>query len=142
MYMKAQWLLLFSFVLAIIVAIFAMANTNKTPVNFVFGEAELPLILVILGAALLGVLLCVSFGLYRAFNSMIEVKNLKKKLYKAHEIIADLEASKHVNKVVAPANDELIQVDQTLTIDDEHVQRDKSLAIDMEQVEHKRNQED
>lgn len=121
--MKSQWLLLITFIFAIIVAIFAIANVTKTPVNYIFGEAEWPLILVILGATLLGILLSASFGLYRAFNRSREVKHLKKELLLAQQRIADLETSAQnfvpVNEVVSPTKEEIVQIDPTLTIDTE-----------------------
>jgi len=55
--MKLQWLLLIGLVFAVIIAVFAVVNVDEVPVNYVFGEAEWPLILVILASALLGFLL-------------------------------------------------------------------------------------
>jgi uncharacterized integral membrane protein len=50
--MKFQWSLLIGLIFAVIIAVFAVVNVDTVPVNYVFGNAEWPLILVILGSAL------------------------------------------------------------------------------------------
>ncbi|MDN7245855.1 lipopolysaccharide assembly protein LapA domain-containing protein [Planococcus shenhongbingii] len=46
-----------SLIFAVIIIVFAVANIDPVPVNYLFGEAQWPLILVILGSALLGFLI-------------------------------------------------------------------------------------
>ena len=52
--MKFQWNLLFGLLSAIVIAIFAIVNVEAVKVNYVFGEAQWPLVLIILCSALLG----------------------------------------------------------------------------------------
>lgn len=52
--MKFQWTWLLGLLFAIVIAVFSIVNVDAVPVNYVFGEAEWPLVLVILGSALLG----------------------------------------------------------------------------------------
>lgn len=76
--MKLQWSLLFALIFAVIVAIFAVVNVDEVPVNYVFGTATLPLILVILGSALLGALVSGSVAIFRSFVLQRRVKQLEK----------------------------------------------------------------
>lgn len=122
--MKSQWLLVLSFIFAIIIAILAIANVTKIPVNYIFGKTEWPLILVILGATLLGILLSASFGLYRSFNRSKEIKNLKNSLLIAEQKVYDLEAENQhfirVENSMLPKNEAFNPVDETITIDTEY----------------------
>jgi lipopolysaccharide assembly protein A len=56
-HMKFQWLVLLALLFAVLIAIFAVVNVETVPVDYVFGQAEWPLILVILVSAVLGFLL-------------------------------------------------------------------------------------
>ncbi|EPD54317.1 lipopolysaccharide assembly protein LapA domain-containing protein [Paenisporosarcina sp. FSL H8-0542] len=76
--MKFQWSLLFALIFAVVVAIFAVVNVDTVPVNYVFGTAQWPLILVILGSALLGALVSGSVAIYRSFVFQRRVKQLEK----------------------------------------------------------------
>lgn len=61
--MEFQWNLILALLFALIVAIFAVVNVKPVLVDYVFGTAELPLILIILSSALLGGLI-VGSGLF------------------------------------------------------------------------------
>ncbi|MEI5905711.1 lipopolysaccharide assembly protein LapA domain-containing protein [Bacillus spongiae] len=74
--MKFQWTLLFSFVFAIIVAVFAVINVEHVSVNYLLGSSEWPLILVILGSALLGGLIVGAGGMVKVFNLQRQTKLL------------------------------------------------------------------
>ncbi|PUB12282.1 lipopolysaccharide assembly LapA domain-containing protein [Paenisporosarcina sp. OV554] len=76
--MKFQWSLLLALIFAIIVAIFAVVNVDDVPVNYVFGTAQWPLILVILVSALLGALVSGSVAIFRSFVLQRRVKHLEK----------------------------------------------------------------
>lgn len=80
--MKLQWSLLFGLLFAVIIALFAVYNVDTVPVNYVFGTAQWPLILVILGSALLGALLSGTVAIYRSFVFSRRVKHLEKELEK------------------------------------------------------------
>ena len=51
---KIQWNLLLGLLFAIIIAIFAVINVEPVEVNYLVAKAQWPLVLVILGSALLG----------------------------------------------------------------------------------------
>jgi putative membrane protein len=76
--MKFQWALLLGLAFALLVSIFAVINVDPVSVNYLFGEAKWPLILVILGSVLMGGLIVGSVGLFRMFVLQREVKALKK----------------------------------------------------------------
>lgn len=55
--MKRQLKLIGAVVLALIVVIFAMANFQRVTVNFLFGTVRLPLVVIIVGALLIGMVI-------------------------------------------------------------------------------------
>lgn len=55
--MKRQLKLIGAAVLALIVVIFAMVNFQRVTVNFLFGTVRLPLVVVIVGALLVGMII-------------------------------------------------------------------------------------
>jgi putative membrane protein len=97
--MKFQWSLLFGLLFAIIIALFAVYNVDAVPVNYVFGTAQWPLILVILGSALLGALLSGTVAIYRSFILARKVKHLEKELELKDASIGSLQ-----NELVAQNN--------------------------------------
>jgi len=76
--MKFQWTLLLGLAFALIVAVFAVINVDSVTVNYLFGQAKWPLILIILGSVLMGGIIVGSVGLVRMFVLQREVKTLKK----------------------------------------------------------------
>ncbi|MEC1178312.1 lipopolysaccharide assembly protein LapA domain-containing protein [Metasolibacillus meyeri] len=78
--MKTQWTLLIGLVFAIIIAVFAVVNVDQVPVNYIFGEAHWPLILVILGSALIGAVISASFVFFNLFSKTRHIKHLTKDL--------------------------------------------------------------
>ncbi|MCP8970060.1 LapA family protein [Ectobacillus ponti] len=76
--MKLQWNLIFALLFAIIIAVLAVVNVKPVQVSYVFGTASIPLILVILGSALLGGLIMGSIGLFRSFVLQRQVRALEK----------------------------------------------------------------
>lgn len=86
--MKIQWLLLIALIFAVIIAAFAVVNVDAVPVNYIFGEAEFPLILVILASALLGFLLSGVVALARGYQLQRKVKALQKEMAVKESLIA------------------------------------------------------
>jgi len=52
--MKQQWSLILGFFFALVVAVFSVLNVESVPVDYAFGTASFPLIIVILASALAG----------------------------------------------------------------------------------------
>ncbi|MGM0897168.1 MAG: LapA family protein [Bacillota bacterium] len=86
--MKMQWLLLLGLVFAILIAIFAVFNVDNVPVNYGFGEAQWPLILVILVSAFLGFLLSTILAMTRTYQLKHKVKALQKEMAVKESLIA------------------------------------------------------
>ncbi|MEK3934094.1 lipopolysaccharide assembly protein LapA domain-containing protein [Sporosarcina sp. FSL W7-1349] len=86
--MKFQWTLLFGLLFAILIAVFAVFNVDSVEVNYVFGTAMWPLVLVILGSALLGALTSGFVAIFRSYRSNRRIKELQKELAAKETTIA------------------------------------------------------
>jgi lipopolysaccharide assembly protein A len=82
--MKSQWIFLLGILFAIIVSIFAVINVYSVTVNYLFGTAKWPLILVILGAVLMGGFIVFSIN-------AVKIYTLKRKIKQLERIIDDFE---------------------------------------------------
>ncbi|MGG0644484.1 lipopolysaccharide assembly protein LapA domain-containing protein [Sporosarcina gallistercoris] len=87
--MKSQWMLVFGLLFALIIAVFAVFNVGKVPVDYVFGEAHWPLVLVILGSALLGALASGLFTVFRSVRTRREVSVLQRQITEKESVIAN-----------------------------------------------------
>ncbi|MBM7660696.1 putative integral membrane protein [Bacillus mesophilus] len=76
--MKGQWTLIIALVFALIVAIFAVINVDPVRVDYLFGEASWPLILVILGSAAMGAFAVGAAGLFRIILLQKRVRQYQK----------------------------------------------------------------
>lgn len=76
--MRIQWSMIFGLIFALIVAIFAVINVDSVTVNYLFGEGQWPLILVILISVLFGGLIIGSAGFIRIYTLQRKVKQLEK----------------------------------------------------------------
>ncbi|MBC1483497.1 DUF1049 domain-containing protein [Listeria sp. FSL L7-1485] len=70
---KIQWQVIVGIILALIIAIFAVINVDPVEVNFLFLQADWPLILIILGSVLCGCLIIF-------FLNITKSRSMKKKL--------------------------------------------------------------
>ncbi|ETI70099.1 LapA family protein [Neobacillus vireti] len=66
--MKKQWNLIVVLLLVLIIAVFSVINVEPVTVNYLFGKAEWPLILVIVGSVLLGALLAGLIGMMKIYQ--------------------------------------------------------------------------
>ena len=92
--MKFQWTLLLGISFALIVAVFAVINVDPVTVNYLFGQAEWPLILVILGSVLMGGIIIGSVGLFRLYVVQRKVKALEKE----NLLLKEQAEKQHVDK--------------------------------------------
>lgn len=102
--MKFQWSLILGLIFALLTAIFAVMNVDPVPVNFGFDVVSIPLILVILGCALIGGVVVGSYGIYRQYKLQKEIKSLKAEL-------AKLRDAGHVMDVPA-VQDDILQTEE------------------------------
>ncbi|MDT8861538.1 lipopolysaccharide assembly protein LapA domain-containing protein [Alkalihalobacillus sp. MEB130] len=77
--MRGQWSLILGLVAAVVIAIFAVINVEAVRVNYMFGVAEWPLILVILGSVLMGAIIVGAVGMLKIYQLQAEIKRLKNK---------------------------------------------------------------
>ncbi|MDY7224168.1 DUF1049 domain-containing protein [Halalkalibacterium halodurans] len=75
--MKGQWGLILGLLATLLIAIFAVINVDAVQVNYLFGTAEWPLILVILGSVLMGSVMAGGLAIVRVFQLQQEVRRLK-----------------------------------------------------------------
>ncbi|MDN2452607.1 lipopolysaccharide assembly protein LapA domain-containing protein [Lactobacillus sp. UCMA15818] len=57
--MKNQWRMILALLIALVVVVFALLNTQKVELNFLFGKFSLPLVLILVVSLLLGALIAV-----------------------------------------------------------------------------------
>ena len=76
--MKRQWTTIIALVLMILIAGFAVINTEAVPVNFIFTVVSWPLIMVILVSLLIGALVAVLISTGSLMKERKQVKQLKK----------------------------------------------------------------
>ncbi|WP_122645006.1 LapA family protein [Enterococcus mediterraneensis] len=76
--MKNQWRAILGFLLVLIVVLFAVLNTMAVTINFGFGEVKAPLILVIIGSAILGAAIILLTSTSQLYQQKKTIKELKK----------------------------------------------------------------
>ncbi|SEJ23835.1 Uncharacterized integral membrane protein [Bhargavaea ginsengi] len=87
--MKFQWTLVLGLIFALIVAWFAIVNVDPVPVNYVFGTAEWPLIIVILASALLGAAVSGFVSMFRSIMQQRKIRRLESEVNEKEVKIAD-----------------------------------------------------
>lgn len=80
MFMKFQWTWLLGLLFAIIIAVFSIVNVDSVRFNYVFGEADWPLVLIILGAALLGAAISGFVAMFKSVMATHRIKELMKEV--------------------------------------------------------------
>ncbi|WP_224925466.1 LapA family protein [Bacillus pumilus] len=74
---KQQWTIILAFIFVLIVSVFAVINVRPVQVDYLFGSAEWPLILVIIGSVLMGGLIVAFAGIFQIVKLKRELKALK-----------------------------------------------------------------
>lgn len=92
--MKIQWNFILALLFALIVAIFAVINVDSVQIDYLFGTARIPLILIILGSALLGGFITGSFGFVRSYKLQKQIKLLTKEKAALEKLAAEKAAIK------------------------------------------------
>ncbi|SEM20413.1 Uncharacterized integral membrane protein [Mesobacillus persicus] len=111
--MRIQWNLILALIFALIIAIFAVVNVDSVRVDYVFGTTYFPLILVILGSALLGGLIVGSIGLFRNFMLQRQVKQLTKEKAQLETTVQEFNKESDVIKTEDSDDGEEKQVETT-----------------------------
>ncbi|WP_339802408.1 lipopolysaccharide assembly protein LapA domain-containing protein [Paenibacillus sp. FSL R5-0744] len=90
--MKIQWSLIAGLIFALLTAIFAVINVDPVQVNFGFDVVNIPLILVILGCALIGGIIVGSYGIFRQYKLQKQIKSLNAELTKLRDADTSLDS--------------------------------------------------
>ncbi|MGX7148786.1 LapA family protein [Enterococcus ureasiticus] len=107
--MKNQWRVVIGLVLVLIVVIFAVLNNQTVPVSFGFAKISGPLILIILGSAIVGALI----GLLTSTTTMWKQKKQLKELQKDIDVYkndADKLAQEEIEKVKRSYENQLAEL--------------------------------
>lgn len=83
--------LILAFVFSLLIAIIALANNDTVTVSYIFGRADVSLILLILGSSFCGALVVGLFGLFRSIRSAFAFRQMRHEQEKLKERIKALE---------------------------------------------------
>lgn len=93
--MKNQWRVIVGLLLVLVIVVFAVLNSQSVPVNFGFAKISGPLILIILGSAIIGALV----GVITSVTTILDQKKRIKNLIKDNEMYKE-EADRLVQEAV------------------------------------------
>ncbi|MGB4682720.1 MAG: LapA family protein [Firmicutes bacterium] len=103
-----SWLIVLALLFSLLIAIFAAANYQPVSVNYLFGEVQLPLIVLIIGAAAAGALVTVLIGLYGSIRTALQLRSGRKRQEELQRRLERLEQEKaslqqELERLQAPA---------------------------------------
>ncbi|HCP15035.1 MAG TPA: hypothetical protein DIT32_04575 [Peptococcaceae bacterium] len=97
-----QAYLIAALIFALLIAAFAIQNTMMVTVHFLIWQAEISLVLVILGSLAAGALLLFFIGLFKQYSNHRQKKDLKTQNKRLEKEVADL--TKQVEALVSQNN--------------------------------------
>lgn len=107
--MKIQSTLLLVILFALIVAVFAVINVNPVEVNYVFGQSEWPLVLVIIVSVLMGGVISGAFSLFRTIGlrrqNDVLVHQIEKLKQELHDLKLERRGQSHDDQIKRMAPD-------------------------------------
>lgn len=103
--------LIMGLVFSLIIAIMALANNESVTVSYIFGRAEVSLILLILGSAFVGALTMGLFALFRSIRTALSFREMRQKEETLQKKVKALEEEKvfleaELNKVLSVPEEE------------------------------------
>jgi len=118
-----QWNIILVLAFALVIAAFAIVNIDTVTINYLFGEASIPLILIIIGFTLAGALMIVFFNIANQVASYRTIKALRNEIVELQNQLdqyeLDLQAkSSQLLDIQDKDSQELIDTDIILDIDD------------------------
>lgn len=108
--MRGQTYTILAIVLVIIIAVFAVINVSPVEVNYLFAQAESPLILVILFSVLMGGLITGSAGMIKIYrlqrdNKALQSENTEiKEVLKKHGLMNKVKKNKNQSSAKSKNN--------------------------------------
>jgi len=97
---KRQWSIILAILFALIIAIFAVINVEPVQVDYLFGQAEWPLILIILSSVLMGGFLVALTGFIRIVTLQRKLKQLEKENLRLRDDDKLVQKEKRFDEVV------------------------------------------
>jgi len=116
----SSFYLILALVFSLIIAIMAIANTEPVTVNYIFGQANISLIILILGSAFAGALVMGLISLFRSIRAALAFRQLRHEKETLQKQLKELEEEKiflqaELNKALSVPGEietEAQQVDQ------------------------------
>ncbi len=90
----SSFYLILALVFSLIIAVVAVANTEPVTVNYLFGRANVSLIILILGSAFTGALVMGLISLFRSIRSALAFRQVKHEKQALQKQIKELEEEK------------------------------------------------
>ncbi len=87
-----SFLIVLALLFSLLLAIVAVANHQPVEVNYIFGETQIPLIVLIIGAAAAGALVVGLISLYRGIRDALQARAEKKRQDEFQQRLESLEA--------------------------------------------------
>ena len=90
----AMLYLVFAILFSLFITVVAMANGETVTVNYLFGQADLSLIVLILGSTLAGALALGFFSLFRGIQTHLQFREARQEQVKLLEMVGYLEGER------------------------------------------------
>lgn len=87
-------LLILALLFSLLIAVIAIANNDPVPVNYLLGDGDIPLIILILGSAITGAVAMGLFSLFRGIKSAFRFREARRRQDELQEKIKVLEQEK------------------------------------------------
>ncbi len=84
-----QWNIILLLAFTLVIAAVAVVNIDTVTINYLFGEASVPLILIIIGSTLAGALIIVFFNLAKQISQYRKIKHLEHEIERLQAVIED-----------------------------------------------------
>ncbi|PYZ98802.1 hypothetical protein CR205_09585 [Alteribacter lacisalsi] len=75
--MRGQWGLITGIIVALLISIFAVINVDPVEVNYLVGQSDWPLVLVIIGSVLMGGMIVGGVGIYKIYSLQKQIRKLE-----------------------------------------------------------------
>ncbi|TGA99511.1 DUF1049 domain-containing protein [Sporolactobacillus shoreae] len=84
--MRKQWNILMVLIFILVIVLLSISNADSVTISFLFGEASLPKILVIIVSVLIGALLVGSFTYLKIYRQQHRIRQMEKELHRIAEL--------------------------------------------------------
>ncbi len=132
--------LIMGLVFSLIIAIMALANNESVTVSYIFGRAEVSLILLILGSAFVGALAMGLFALFRSIRTAFSFREMRQKEETLQKKVKALEEEKvfleaELNKALSVPDEEANSIDSEAGHKEEEHQESVQAEAEKEELE-------